>query len=455
MKFHKYSALLLTALSLPAAGELRLSGKVTDENSNPVEGAIVKLRARDSLETRTDDSGYFELTEKSVAAVIQDAENAMHRNNSTISGTRFDRDYREIVSIHDFKGRLLLKRATEEGWSASIRFPGLRTVFSPGVYLISVRGEKGPVTMFRYVHRGNDSRPINMTGARSVAMNRTGQSRSAQIIDFSDILEVSADGMQTVRRAVVNSQEENIHIKLMPQGVNYATPGIPVFSDGGGCGDVTTYGSVSDPEFSQGGACNYGSTGIRYYAAINVNQIPGDAQGQWNDGRCCGRCARVQVRNSDGEVRTTVVRIVDKCPDDNCGIDLGGAPAGKIMGNQPGRYSGSWEWVNCEEYDGVSDGPATIYTKEGTNEWWSLIQVRNGSGAVSNIRIRKIDGGSWIPLKWATEAENFFTVPEQMLQDEEQWKIEVLWDTGTRGSLLLPGNRLAVEDTSYQLIINL
>ena len=49
------------------------------------------------------------------------------------------------------------------------------------------------------------------------------------------------------------------------------------------------------PEYSEGGACNYGSTGIKYYAAINVNQIPGDLKGQWQGGQICGRCARVRV----------------------------------------------------------------------------------------------------------------------------------------------------------------
>ena len=43
----------------------------------------------------------------------------------------------------------------------------------------------------------------------------------------------------------------------------------------------------------------------------------------------------MRVVTSDGAVRTTAVRIVDKCPDDHCGIDLGGAPAAVIMGAAP------------------------------------------------------------------------------------------------------------------------
>ncbi|MEJ2427227.1 MAG: hypothetical protein P8101_22920 [Candidatus Thiodiazotropha sp.] len=32
---------------------------------------------------------------------------------------------------------------------------------------------------------------------------------------------------------------------------------------------------------SSGGACNYGTTAVNYYAAINVNLFLGDAAGQW------------------------------------------------------------------------------------------------------------------------------------------------------------------------------
>ena len=443
MRFHT-GTILLSAAFLTIAGEFRLSGKVTDKNSNSIESALVKLYSRDSIATRTDSEGYFELTEQSVSAVFR----------GTISGTGFTGESWSHISVYDFKGRLLLQQTAGEDRPGAGHVFAIKNTFSPGVYLINVRTTGGTVIRFRYINRGDGSHPDNVIRIQSIERKQCDRSRRARTADFNDVLVVSAEGMQTVRRAVVDAQEDDILIRLMPQGVNYITPGIPVFSDSGGHGDVTTYGSVSDPEFSQGGACNYGSTGIKYYAAINVNRFPGDARGQWNDGRCCGRCAKVRVRTSDGEVHTTVVRIVDKCPDDNCGIDLGGAPAGEIMSDQPGRYSGAWEWVNCDEYEGVSDGSASICTKEGTNEWWSLVQVRNGSGGVTDIRIRKIDGGSWMSLEWATEAENFYTVPEQMLQDAEQWEIEVLWDTGSRGSLLLPGNRLAVEDTSYRLTVS-
>ncbi|HXP89366.1 MAG TPA: expansin-like protein [Fibrobacteria bacterium] len=197
--------------------------------------------------------------------------------------------------------------------------------------------------------------------------------------------------------------------------IDLTTPTIPLLSDTGGIGDVTTYGGVGNANPSSGGACNYGITGIANYAAIQVSQAPGDLLGQWNGGRMCGQCARIRAWTSTGW-HATVARIVDKCPDDRCGIDLGGSPATDIMGALPGRYSGDWTFVPCTSLSGVSDGPRTLWVKEGASAYWSLIQVRDPPSAVDSMRMR-FPGGTWSTLSWATEAENFFTVPVNLLQD--------------------------------------
>jgi expansin (peptidoglycan-binding protein) len=142
---------------------------------------------------------------------------------------------------------------------------------------------------------------------------------------------------------------------------------------------------------------------------------------------------------------------MDKCPDDNCGIDLGGAPAAEIMKDQPGRYSGEWEWVSCEGAQGVSDGSPSLHVKAGSGKWWSLVQVRNGPGAVLEIRARKATDGEWQSLPWATEAENFFSVPVEILQDSDEWELEVIWRTGESGFLRIAGEKLGVEESSYGL----
>lgn len=208
-----------------------------------------------------------------------------------------------------------------------------------------------------------------------------------------------------------------------------SVPSIPVITDSLSYGDVTTYGGVGNSNPSAGGACNYGVTGITHYAAIQVNQVPGDLRGQWNGGRACGKCFEVRARTPGGW-KTTHVRIVDKCPDGFCGIDLGGAPATDLMGIQAGRYSGEWRPVSCEGLPGVSDGPAALHVKEGSNRWWSLVHVRNPPAAVREVRLRRDQvGAAWTNLAWAIEAENFFKVPESILQDSVPYLLEAILET--------------------------
>ncbi len=230
-----------------------------------------------------------------------------------------------------------------------------------------------------------------------------------------------------------------------------STPSYPVL-DSISYGDVTTYGSVTNPAPSQGGACNYGQTQVYQFAAIQVNQLPGDMQGQWQGGHICGQCAEVSVRTATGW-KSTVVRIMDKCPDEYCGIDLGGAPAQALMGNLPGRYAGKWSWVSCDGYPETSNGPPTLWVKDGSNAYWCLVQVRNPAERVVGIRLRPADStqASWTDLTWAVEAENFFTVPPAILQDTAEYSLQVLLPEGPRYALLVKGSALAVEQTSFPL----
>ena len=233
-----------------------------------------------------------------------------------------------------------------------------------------------------------------------------------------------------------------------------SSPTVPVLNDTEGFGDVTTYGSVANPAPSQGGACNYGSTEILRFAAIQVSLLPGDLRGQWQGGRICGQCAEVRARTPEGW-KTTVVRIMDKCPDVNCGIDLGGLPARDLMGAQPGRYSGEWRWVSCAGHEGVSDGPPSLFVKEGGNAYWSLIQVRNAEASVLGVRLRlaSLGAGPWTELVWATEAENFFKVPPAILQDAREYKLEITLSAGRGYGAVLKGADLAAEKSSLALEI--
>jgi len=230
-------------------------------------------------------------------------------------------------------------------------------------------------------------------------------------------------------------------------------PSYPSVDTGLSFGDITTYGSVDDPAPSQGGACNYGTTGIYAFAAINVHEMPGDLQGQWDGGHFCGQCLEVSLRSETGW-KTAIVRVMDKCADAHCGVDLGGAPAKVLMGDKPGRYSGKWKPVQCPVRDDLFDGPPSLFIKEGSNAFWALAQVRNAAERVTAIRWRKAEApesGPWTEASWAAEAENFYRLPSEILQDTAlyEWRVEM--PSGREYRLKLKGAELAEPSANWPL----
>ena len=224
----------------------------------------------------------------------------------------------------------------------------------------------------------------------------------------------------------------------------------PELTENGGKGSVTTYGSITAKETSLGGACNYGQTNIQYYAAIHVNVSPGDDLGPWNGGAACGGCVRVKAKTPDGWKKVTV-RITDRCPDADCGVDLGGAPAADIMGNQVGRYYGEWEFVSCEGVDGVWGDSTSIWVKEGASEFWSIIQVRNPKDMVKSIAIYGVDTGDFYELEMVVGTENFWTVPQAVLQTDNRYRVVVKYRTGTDDEWKIKGSDLATPEANLYL----
>ena len=224
----------------------------------------------------------------------------------------------------------------------------------------------------------------------------------------------------------------------------------PELTEKGGKGSVTVYGSTVAKETSLGGACNYGQTNIQYYAAIHVNVSPGDDNGPWDAGLACGGCVHVKARTPDGWKEVTV-RITDKCPDANCGVDLGGAPAYDIMGNQEGRYSGEWEFVSCEGVEGVWGDSTSIWVKEGASAYWSIIHVRNPKDMVKSISIYGVDTRDFYDLEMYEGAENFWSVPQTVLQTDNRYRVVVKYRTGKDDEWYIRGSDLAVKEANLYL----
>ncbi len=233
-----------------------------------------------------------------------------------------------------------------------------------------------------------------------------------------------------------------------PGACNSATPVIPTLLDDGGLGNVTMYSTSP----SSGGACNYGTTGVNYYAAINVNLYPGDAAGQWQGGQICGQCAEVTVLTSQG-LRSVMVRVMDKCPDDHCGIDLGGAAPGTVMADGSGRYTGKWRFVSCDGHPEVSDGPPSLHVLQGSNAWWSRVHVRNGRTAVAAIEWRDAAGTATGYLPFADNPENTYEVPvaDVLQSGMSSVLITVHYVDGTTATQTLTPAELAASSASYPL----
>lgn len=186
------------------------------------------------------------------------------------------------------------------------------------------------------------------------------------------------------------------------------------------------------------------------FAAAHVDMIPGDKEGLWNRGHICGQCFQVKVATKTGW-KETVVRIMDKCPDAFCGVDLGGYPAKQLMENHPGRYSGVWKRVSCDGQINVSDGATTLVTKEGSNAWWSLVQVRNPPSEVIQIRWKRDSDLEYDTLPWASEAENFFKIPTELLTSNDSMTLYVEYWSEEIHTLHLRGIDLGKELQSWVL----
>ena len=91
-------------------------------------------------------------------------------------------------------------------------------------------------------------------------------------------------------------------------------------------------------------------------------------QPDWAGSGWCGACADVQGPN--GNVR---VRIVDLCPECASGdLDFSQQAFAKLAPVAQGRVPITWTFVACDV-----PGPVRYRYKDGSNQWWTAVQVHN------------------------------------------------------------------------------
>jgi len=143
--------------------------------------------------------------------------------------------------------------------------------------------------------------------------------------------------------------------------------------------DTTVHdGVVTYYDADGSGNCSFpASPGDLMVAAMNHPEYEGSY--------ACGACVRI-----DGPLGSTTVRIVDRCPECLAGhVDLSVEAFDAVARREDGRVDVTWTYVPCEV-----DGPIRYHFKEGSNPWWTAMQVRNHRHRIDRFEVLE-EGGAW------------------------------------------------------------
>lgn len=138
----------------------------------------------------------------------------------------------------------------------------------------------------------------------------------------------------------------------------------------------------------------------------------------------CGTC--LAIKGPKGSVR---VRVVDQCPECKPGdVDLHPGAFAQLADLDAGRVKIEWTYVSCE-----TEGPIRYHFKEGSNAFWTAVQIRNHANAIAKVEYRAKDG-SYKPM--LRESYNYFVEPSG-LGDEGPYTLRV---TDSFGSVIEDDN---------------
>ncbi|CAG0935215.1 Expansin-YoaJ [Thermoflexales bacterium] len=128
------------------------------------------------------------------------------------------------------------------------------------------------------------------------------------------------------------------------------------------------------------GACSFDpSPNDLMVAALNAQE--------YNTAAYCG--AYVQVNGAKGSV---IVRIVDLCPECLAGhLDLSREAFDRIDDLPKGRVPITWRVVSP-----AISGPIAYHFKEGSNQWWTAVQIRNHRNPIAKFEYWT--GSQWVSV---------------------------------------------------------
>lgn len=128
------------------------------------------------------------------------------------------------------------------------------------------------------------------------------------------------------------------------------------------------------------GACSFDpSPEDLMVAAMNAEEYANAAY--------CGAYVRVS-----GAKGTITVRIVDLCPECKAGhLDLSREAFALIDEPYLGRVPISWQVISPE-----LNGPIAYHFKDGSNQWWTAVQVRNHRNPIAKLEY--FNGSQWVSV---------------------------------------------------------
>ena len=141
-------------------------------------------------------------------------------------------------------------------------------------------------------------------------------------------------------------------------------------------GDVGPFtGEATHYDADGSGNCSFPAGGDLMVAAMNGIDYKGAI---W-----CGSC--VEVSGPNGSV---TVRIVDSCPGCAEGdLDLSQEAFARIAPLAAGRVDITWRPAPCDV-----TGPIAYHFKDGSNAFWTAIQIRNHRYAIASLEVRDTAG---------------------------------------------------------------
>ncbi len=109
---------------------------------------------------------------------------------------------------------------------------------------------------------------------------------------------------------------------------------------------------------------------------------------QYNNASWCGACAEIE-----GALGKIIVRVVDQCPECGYGhLDLSPQAFAKIDDKVKGRVPITWQFVSCP-----TRGSMNFHYKDGSNKYWTALQVRNHRLPVSKLEL--LVSGTWVNVE--------------------------------------------------------